>query len=280
MRSGNSHSLAYVGAVPLPRPGGGESFGERFDRFAQFFVAELERYARVDFALVTAPRRSSSSAPRSPSAASRSAGWRTSAYETSRRVRQQAGRDPEGRGRVRGGRGFQFVSLPRVRLEDAVAHARSAPRPLDRKDAPRQQGGRRVQLLDISAGSDANYPVRLAFYESPAGFAPTLATVRLKEELVYAEERLDERGARPAPCASRTATASRGGRTPARPTRSVDARREEPLGDGVVDLGTSGAQALVFAWRRRRRPAAGVLEHRGHRVRRQDLVDDLDDVRR
>jgi hypothetical protein len=55
--------------------------------------------------------------------------------------------------------------------------------------------GRVVPLNDISYGLDGRFPVRLGWYTSPPGFSPTLATSRVTDEVVYAEERLDAAGA-------------------------------------------------------------------------------------
>jgi hypothetical protein len=253
MRSGNSHSLAYVGAVALPRPARGEAFEERFDRFAQFFVADLgKKYARVEFSLATAPgdvklERTELTIDGKPTAA-----WRTSRYKT-----KPTGFANKPNEFLTGEAAFVGDEASNSFLY-LVSDSKMGSLNLDqlltglsvRKSAAANPTGRRVQLLDIAAGADANYPVRLAFYESPPGFVPTFATIRTREELVYAEDRLDEKArvtaswriahrdhvaAKPLAAEAEKERAARGGKGASAPK--------------AVDLGTTGAQALVFSYK-------------------------------
>ncbi len=259
MGSGNSHSLAYVGAVELPKPGRGEAFEERFDRFVQFFVPDLARkYARVEFAL-GAPvdsikvERTEIAVDGKPVAS-----WRTSKHPTG----------PAG-----------FVNKPGSVLTSEIAFVGDAASnsclylvsvskmnslTLDQllgnlsiqKSTAANAAGRRVQLLDISAGQDENYPVRLAVYEAPAGFVPTLSTVRLRQELVYAEDRLDDKG-------RVTATWRIGHRDrDAKKPLAAEVEKEILAAGGknprVVGLGTAGAQASVFTSKAKVGDRAGV----------------------
>jgi ABC-2 type transport system ATP-binding protein len=107
--------------------------------------------------------------------------------------------------------------------------------------------GHRVQLLDLSPAADESYPVRFAVYDAPAGFAPTLATLRGREELVYAEDRLDDKGRITGTW--RIAHRDRATSTPM--AAEVEADRTRLGGKGAsaakaVGLGTSAAQAFLF----------------------------------
>lgn len=262
MGSGNSHSLAYIGAVALERPARGEAFEERFDRFAQFFLADLgKKYARVEFALATPPEnmkleRAEVTVDGKPTAA-----WRTARYKT-----KPTGYATKPNEFLTGEAAFvgdeasnSFVYL--------VSDSKMGSLTLDQllgglsvqKSNAANKSGRRVQLLDIAAGSDANYPVRLAFYESPPGFVPTFATIRTREELVYAEDRLDEKARVTASwrIAHRDHVASK--------TLAAEAEKERAARGGkgastpkAVDLGTTGAQALVFTYKTTVGDRAGI----------------------
>ena len=259
MRSGNSHSVAYVGAVPLPKPGRGEAFDERFDRFVQFFVPELgSKYARVDFALGEAPEavkveRTEVSVDGKPVAA-----WRTSKHRTG----------PAG-----------FVNKPGSVLTAEIAFvgdeasnsclylasvSKMGSLTLDqllpslsiRKTPAAHATGHRVQLLDISEGAGENYPVRLATYEAAPGFSPSLASVRLREELVYAEDRLDDKGR-----VTATWRITHRDHAPTT-TMAAEVEKETSAAGGrnprVVELGTAGARASVFTAKAKVGDRAGV----------------------
>lgn len=249
MGSGNSHSVAFVGAIELDKPRRGESFEERLARFVQFYVPELgKKYARVDFALA-APAESVKVERAEFSVDGKVVpGWRTSKHPTS----------PAG-----------MVNKPDAILEAEaafvgdeasnacvylVSDSKMRSLTLDqlltglstRKTTEVTPAPRRVQLMDISAGLDANYPVRLAVYEAPVGFVATRTTLRLRQDLVYAEDRLDAKGAVTATwrIAHRDRVAGRAFAAEVEKVRAA-------VGKGVsapkaVELGTTGAQAFLF----------------------------------
>ncbi len=251
MGSGNSHSLAYLGAVALPKAGRGETFAERFDRFAQVFVADLaKKYARVDFALATSAdsiqlNRTEVTIDGKPVAA-----WRTSKHPTN-----PAGYANKPDSIMTGEAAFvgdeasnSFLYLVSDSKMLSLTLDQLLPTLSIQKTAAVNKSGRRVQLIDVSEGQGENYPVRLAFYESAAGFAPTLATVRLREQLVYAEDRLDEKGRVTATwrIAHRDHVASKSLASEAEKDRTAKGLKS-PSATKTVDLGTTNARALVFS---------------------------------
>ena len=251
MGSGNSHSLAYIGAVALPKPGRGEAFEERFDRFAQFFVTELaKKYARVDFALAIAAdavklERTEVTVDGKPIAA-----WRTSKHPTNPAgYANKPGSIMTGEAAFVGdeaSNSFLYIvsdsKMMSLTLDQLLASLSI------RKTSAANTAGRRVQLIDVSEGLGANYPVRLAFYDGPAGFVPTLATVRLREQLVYGEDRLDEKGRVTATwrIAHRDHAATKSLASEAEKERAARGGKS-PTAVKAIDLGTTGAQALVFS---------------------------------
>jgi hypothetical protein len=261
MRTGNSHSIAYLGAIGLPKPVRGEPFAERFDRFVQDFVGDLAKaYARVDFELaasaVVKAERAEISVDGKPLP-----GWRTSKHMT----------NPAGLANKPGVVLTSEVGLVGDEASNSCLYLVSASKmrslSLDQliaklsiqKTHAASGGGHRVQLLDISAGQDENYPVRFATYDAPAGFAPTLATIRLRQEFVYAEDRLDDKG-------RLTATWRITHRDHA-PSKAMAAEVEDERAAvggkaasaaKAVDLGTTGAQAFLFTAKVKVGDRAGV----------------------
>jgi hypothetical protein len=188
---GGSHSLVWVGSVPLVEARADEKPEARVERAAQDFATHLRaKYARVELGLrddrVTVERTTLTVGGK------RTAAWRTSKHVTppltsvsgpdSRLTSECLLFRPEGTERLAyvavasksGG-----TSLDRVVSDVAV-----------RKTADLAALPRLVKLVDIGTAADGRFPVRLLSYESPAGFASTLAAVRLPDELVYAEDRV------------------------------------------------------------------------------------------
>lgn len=194
--SGNAHTVAYVGAVALPKSDPNQSFADRVARFVPSFVSGLrEKYARVDFQLVTDAigiklEKAQLKVDGKPVAA-----WRTSKYVT------QPASNANKSALFTGEAAF-IGDAASDKLIYLVLDSKGRSMPLDRildglsiqKTFDARRKGHLVQLNDISNALDGRYPVRLAAFESPPGFAPTLATVRAGEETVYAEQRLDDKG--------------------------------------------------------------------------------------
>ena len=197
MQTGNAHSLAYVGSVPLPKSEPREKFDERLARGARSFVAGLRtKYARVNFRLVTDPPgidldKTTLDVDGKPVAA-----WRTSKYVTS--PADEANK-PDA---LLSGEGVFLGDQPSESLIYVIVDSKGRTLALDRllgalsirKTALSNPKGRLVPLNDVSYGLDGRYPIRLAWFTSPPGFAPTIATVRFPDDRVYAEERLDAKG--------------------------------------------------------------------------------------
>lgn len=197
MQTGNAHALVYVGSVPLPKPEPKEKFDDRLARGVRSFVEGLRaKYARVDVRLVTDPPGIELEKTTLPMDGKPVVAWRTSKYVTS----------PAGETN----KPDALLSSEAVFLGDAlsgsmtyvVVDAKGRTLALDRllgglsirKTAVANPKGRLVPLNDVSSGLDGRYPIRLAWFTSPPGFAPTIATVRFPEDRVYAEERLDATG--------------------------------------------------------------------------------------
>lgn len=197
MQTGNAHSLAYVGSMPLPKSDPKQTFAERLARTAPSFVAGLRaKYARVDFRLVTDPagidlEKTTVKLDGKPVVA-----WRTSKYVTS----------PSGEANkpdaVLSGEAL-FLGDPvsdtlLYVIVDSKGRTLQLDRLLDglaiRKTALANPKGRLVPLNDVAYGLDGRFPIRLAWFVSPPGFAQTIATVRYPDDRVYAEERLDAKG--------------------------------------------------------------------------------------
>jgi len=250
MRTGNSHSIAYLGAAGLPKSARGESFDARLDRFVQELVGNLgQAYARVNLELAASSGTVQVDRTEVPVDGKPVKGWRTARHAT----------HPAGFGDHPGARLSAQVAFLGDEASNSclclVSTSKMGSLTLDQllaklsiQKTPAANGsGHRVQLLDLSAGPDESYPVRFATYDAPAGFAPTLATLRLRQELVYAEDRLDDKGrvtgtwrighrvraaSKPMAAEVETDRASVGG------TNTSETQ--------AVELGTAGARAFVF----------------------------------
>ena len=250
LRTGNSHSIAYLGAVGLAKPARGESFDVRLDRFVQDFVGDLgSAYARINLELAKSERDVRVERLETPVDGKPFKGWRTAAHATypagfadhpgARLTAQAAFLGDEASNSC-----LCLVSTSKMgslHLDQLLARLSI------RKTSTAHGTGHRVQLLDLSAAADESYPVRFAVYDAPAGFAPTLATLRGREELVYAEDRLDDKGRITGTW--RIAHRDRATSTPM--AAEVEADRTRLGGKGAsaakaVGLGTSAAQAFLF----------------------------------
>ena len=192
---GGSHSLIYVGSVPLPRSVPGEKPEVRLDHAAAEFVGSLrEKYARVDFHL----REYHVASARSTVVLG---GKKVAAVATAKYVTPPAVA-VSGPDSTLTGECVVFVPEGIDRLVYVAVNSKAGGTSLDRvtaamtleKTADLALRPRVVQLNDIANGRDDRYPVRLVSYDSPPGFAPTIEVVRMVDELVYAEDRRDAAG--------------------------------------------------------------------------------------
>ena len=193
--TGNTLTMVYVGTMPLPAADLSVPFAERFARMVPSFVNGLqEKYARVDFRLLTDPgtikiEKATVKVDGKPVPA-----FRTSRYQTSpSTVNKRAQMVSEA----------VFFGAPSAEallyvVMDSKGKAMPIEKVLDglsiRKTSAVNPTGRMVALNDVSYGVDGRWPVRLGWYTSPAGFASTQDTIRTITELVYGEERLDATG--------------------------------------------------------------------------------------
>ncbi len=251
LRTGNSHSIAYVGAAALPKAPKGEPFEGRFDGFVQSFVGELRAaYARINLDLAASERDVRVTRIEAPVDGKPVKGWRTAPHTTF----------PAGSGEHPGAR----LTAEAAFLGDAasnsclclVSTSKMGSLHLDqllaglslRKTNAAHAAGHRVQLLDLAAAADEAYPVRFAVYDAPARFTTTLSTLRGREELVYAEDRLDDQGR----ITGTWRIAHRDRATAIPMSAEVEADRTRLGGKGasatkVVELGTPAARAFVFS---------------------------------
>ena len=253
--TGNAHSLIYIGAVPLPKSDPGQPFAERFARFVPSFVAGMtEKYARVDFALVTEPRGIKVEKVQVKLNAKPATAWRTSKYVT----RPSAFANKTGA--ILTGEAAFLGDEASDTLIYLIVDSKSRRITLDKileavsiqKTRVVNSNGRWIHLNDIVNALDGRYPMRFASYASPSGFAPTLATVRLTDDLVYAEDRLDERGTVTGSC--RIEHRNRGD-TPSLEGEAELERSSRKLKDAgaarSIDLASPGSRALLFSYRTR-----------------------------
>ncbi len=259
--TGNAHSIVYLGTVPLPKSDPSQSFADRVARFVPSFIAGMrEKYSRVDFMLVTDARGIKLEKLPLKVDGKPAVAWRTSTYVT--RPTVNVNKDAIFTGEA------AFLGDP---VSDAliyfVVDSKSRRVKLDqlleeisiRKSATANPNGHLVQLNDISNALDNRYPIRLASFESPAGFVATQDTVRSSEVIVYSEQRLDEKGTVTAMYRidhrdhGDTQTLA-GELELERASRSIKA--SEPA--KTIELATAGAQALVLSYKTKvgDRPAA------------------------
>ncbi len=195
--TGNTLTMAYVGTMPLPAADLSVPFAERFARMVPSFVMGLqEKYARVDFKLLTDPgtiklEKTTVKVDGKPVPAFRTSRYLTAPSTVNKRGAQLASE-------------AVFFGAPSAEaLVYVVIDSKGKAMPVDRlldgislrKTAAANPTGRLVALNDVSYGVDGRWPVRLGWYTSPAGFVPTQDTLRAVTELVYGEERLDAKGA-------------------------------------------------------------------------------------
>ena len=195
--TGNTLTMVYVGTMPLPAADLSVPFAERFARMVPSFVTGLqEKYARVDFRLLTDP-----GAIKVTKATVKVDGKPVPAFRTSRY--QTTPGTVNKKGAQLASEAVFFGAPSAEALLYVVIDSKGGAMPLDkvldglsiRKTTAVNPTGRVVAINDVSYGVDGRWPVRLGWYTSPAGFAPTQDTVRVVTELVYAEERLDAKGA-------------------------------------------------------------------------------------
>ncbi len=262
MRTGNSHSIAYVGAVALPRPARGESFDVSLDRYVQDFVGDLgTAYARINLELPKSERDVRVERLETPVDGKPFKGWRTAPHAT----------HPAGFGDHPGARLTAQAAFLGDEASNSclclVSTSKMGSLSLDqllaqlaiRKTPAAHATGHRVQLLDLSAAADESYPVRFAAYDAPAGFSPTLPTLRLRQELVYAEDRLDDQGR-----VTGTWRIAHRDRATSKPmSAEVETDRVAVGGKSAsaartVELGTAGARAFLFTAKVKAGDRAGV----------------------
>ena len=247
--TGNAHSLIYVGVVPLPKSDPSQTFADRFARFVPSFVAGLpDKYSRVSFRLVTDTRGIKLEKAPIKVDGKPVAGWRTNRYVTS-----PAGLANKSEAILQGEAAFlgdEAADSLLYFVVDSKSRRITLDKLLESLSIQKIKGAakkaRLVTLNDVSNALDNRYPIRLAWFESPAGFAPTLATVRLTDDLVYAEDRLDEKGDVTATYRiehrDRGATATLEGEADLeRTTKSL----KDASPARAVELGVPGAHAVV-----------------------------------
>ncbi len=195
--TGNSHGLAYVGAFKLPASDPAVPFAARAARAAATFITGFrERYAKLELVrLITEPSEITLTKTTLKVDGKPTPVWRTSRYRTSL---TESGNKPGAPLTSEG------VLVPDAATESicyVIVDTKgriSLEQLLDglslRSTKDVNPTGRVVPLNDISYGLDDRFPIRLGWFTSPAGFAPTLATSREPSETVYAEERLDAAG--------------------------------------------------------------------------------------
>jgi hypothetical protein len=195
--TGNSHGVAYVGSMRLPAADPKVPFLDRAARAAADFVAGFrDRYSKLEIIrLVSDPAAITLSKTTVKVDGKPTMVWRTSKYQT---TLTEGGNKP----------GAPLTSEG-ILLPDALSESLcyvivdtkgriTLDQLLDglsiRSTKDVNPAGRIVPLNDISNALDDRFPIRLGWYTSPAGFAPTVATCRATGEIVYSEERLDAAG--------------------------------------------------------------------------------------
>jgi hypothetical protein len=247
---GGTVSLCYVGALTLPEPMAPEKIEVRAENAAKDFAADLKaKYARVEFALKDAK-------VNVEKATVLLGGKKAPAWRTSRHMTVPSG-PFSGPDANFGGEGVLFVPPGTESLVYLFLTAKSGGTTLDRvlgdvsvkPTADVAKTPRVVQWNEISHASDGRMPVRFVSHESPPGFAPTLAVVRMTTEFAYAEDRVDEKGAvtgtlrfeqrdvPPTMSLAAVAEEERQSHAWGKPTEAVD-----------VPLATEGARARVFGF--------------------------------
>jgi hypothetical protein len=251
---GGSHSLFYVGAVPLPAAEGTEARDARVEKAARDFVHDLRsKYERVEMKMkdgrVTVEKATVSVG-----------GKKQPAWRTSRHVLVPAG-PFSGPDAVFGGECVLFAPEGTESLVYLSLTSKSGGTSLDKvlgdlsvkPTAEVATLPRVVQLNDVSLSKDDSFfPVRLVSYASPAGFAPTIEVARLRTNDTYAEDRVEDRAG------DRTITGTLRIETdhadPAETLAAVAARERalvpwgKPTDPALVPLATAGAFAAVFRY--------------------------------
>ena len=193
---GGTPSIAYVGAEPLLPALEKETAAEQEERSVRGFVDALpQRYQRVDWRV--APGAIAVNPAPLKVNGKKTAGWRTALYKT-----EPAG-EYGGPRSTFAGQAVLFRPAGTDRLAYVVLDVKSgATTTLERMLAnvavqpttAVNPAGRVVQLNNLFEGDGGRFPVRLFAYQSPAGFVVGPGVLGLKDELVYAEDRLDAEG--------------------------------------------------------------------------------------
>jgi hypothetical protein len=193
---GGSPALLYVGSVPLAAATEGEAPAARLERAVRAFVADLNvKYGGVDFEILSGPV---TVAPATIKVSGKKTSvWRTARYETRPSVPYGG---PES---VLVGECILFQPEGTDVLAYVALDSKSGGSTLDRaipglavvETTRVNPAGRFVQLNDITEGAEGRFPVRLLSYESPAGFVVAPSVRSLLQGTVYAEDRLDAKGA-------------------------------------------------------------------------------------
>lgn len=261
-KKGHGHSIAFLGAASLPKPASGEAFDTRLDRFVAETVAGIGKaYARMNLELAAPTEAVPVNRTEIQVGDALVKGWRTDAHSTF-----LAGYSGHAMAKLRAE--VVFVGdeasnscvclvctskLGSLSLDQLIANLSI------RKTPAANAGGHRIQMIDVSVGRGDDYPLRFAAYDAPAGFVPTLPTLRLRQELINAEDRLDEKGR-----VTATWRISHRERDASKPMASeVEAERKASGGKDLaptktIDLGTPGAQAFLFTSKVKVADRAGV----------------------
>lgn len=251
--TGNAHSLAYVGVVPLPKSDPSQTFAERLGRAVTSFVAGLpEKYARVDFRLVTDTR-----GIKLEKAPIKVDGKPVVAWRTSKYVTRPTGLVNKAEAVLQGEAvlfGAESADSLVYLIVDSKSRRITVDSLLDRLSFQRlfAPGAkpRLVPLNDVSNARDDRYPIRLGWFESPGGFAPTLEIERAKDELVYAEDRVDEKGVVTATYRIEHRDRGAGSTLSSEAELERSSRQMKDAGPArEVAIGVPGAHAVVIAWR-------------------------------
>ena len=252
LAAGKTHSLLYVGAVALPDARAAEPLADRAKRGAADFLFSLpSKYDRVDWALKTDRSKVKLSQTTVKVDGKPMPAWRTSKYASGPARNFEAHSTPIFTGEL------VLLHVPETEsLAYIVVDTKGSGIVLDKalealsvaKTNAVNPSGALVQLNDIAMGKPA-YPVRLAAFTSPSGFAPTQRSMRGKDELVYTEERLDEHGAATATyqIEQRDAGDDLSLEQEADITRALLGLSKTTAPESI-DLATPGARALVFSY--------------------------------
>jgi hypothetical protein len=248
---GGTHGLLYVGSVPLSGGKAAAASAGEVEKAARDFLADLRnKYARVDIGLVTDPFRIALEKTFLKVDGKRCPAWRTTKYAT-KVTGPVSGPSPAFKAEA-----VLFAPPGADSLAYVVMDGKLAAPALDRvieglttgRAAALFEKPYPVQLNDVSIGALEGFPIRLAAFSSPAGFAPTRLLMRVPEEFVWTADRVDESG--------RTLAAIKiehrdpgGGGIEKEADHERITRKIDPAAPRVpVDLATPGVKAVVFTW--------------------------------